>query len=109
MGTNTASICTYYVSNEQEISQPGYICEIVREPAQSNANTTNNSNSTSQANQAPEKIEKVYICSSCAQNIKGKFRITKFTKRHTFSCYVGRCKLQFFYKNIFIRSIEFKI
>jgi hypothetical protein len=37
------------------------------------------------------KNEKIYICSSCAKLMKGKYKLTKLAKNQNFICSIGKC------------------
>ena len=81
MAANRANLCTYYVCNDKEISQPGFVCElvvdsVVKKGEEEIQNT---------------KIEKTLVCSSCAKLMKGKYKITKLAKNQNFICCIGKC------------------
>ena len=50
----------------------------------------NKNNDESQINQ---KIEKCFVCASCAKIMKTKYRVTKLTKNQNFVCAVGKCMI----------------
>lgn len=67
-------ICTSYVAYDKEISQPGYSCEIIE----------------NQQDQIYQKVSKVLICSSCANFVRGKYKLARLTKSQSFTCHFGK-------------------
>lgn len=72
---NHADICTYAISHDSKIDQPGYLAEV---PVQSSSDRVT--------------IKNITVCTSCARAMRGRYKLQKLPERTEFSCAMGEAK-----------------
>ncbi|KAK3103714.1 hypothetical protein FSP39_021266 [Pinctada imbricata] len=72
---NRADVCTYSISGESKIDQPGYLAEIP-------ASTTS----------SKRGVREITVCTSCARAMRGRCKLNKLPDKVEFSCAMGEAK-----------------
>ncbi|XP_061182929.1 doublecortin domain-containing protein 1-like [Saccostrea echinata] len=72
---NHADICTYAISHDSKIDQPGYLAEV---PVHSNSDRVS--------------VKNITVCTSCARAMRGRYKLQKLPERTEFSCAMGEAK-----------------
>nr|XP_022337319.1 uncharacterized protein LOC111133328 isoform X2 [Crassostrea virginica] len=72
---NHADICTYAISHDSKIDQPGYLAEV---PVQSSSDRV--------------MIKNITVCTSCARAMRGRYKLQKLPEKTEFSCAMGEAK-----------------